>query len=462
MNDIEPQGISMENVLEEVQDKESRKTIDKRKLLALAATAAAGLAITPLIKGAHADGGQGASGSGEALIVGKSNKATDGDQTVLNTYTTEESIAGFRVHNNGDTEKAQAIAGEAPNGVGVLGISSAAKGAGVRGIAVEGAGVEGHSTSGTGVFAESMYGVALQVVGKSGIQGKVDGGTQDGAAILRVNNNGEPGTPATEGQLIGWPVSIAAACPNGIGILAFGPQFGVYGTTDPGGPGTSVGTGVVGTSDKGTGVRGQSGSGTGVFAASGTGTALQVVGTSTISCDTQSQTTAALMVENSGLGISATSTSNFGLESCSPVFSVVGLAINPKTTRPSQDLMDWYTNPNRGSGGLLGYTIDGKGVVGFADTGIGVLAISKGSSALRVEGKSSFSSVGSDAIPANKLHYKVYNDLVTADSHVNITLLGDTGILVRMWVTRSAGVFTINLSDKLKQATPFSYFIVEP
>lgn len=443
----------MENILEEVQGKESRETIDKRKLLALAATAAAGLAITPLIKGAHADGDQGASGSGQALIVGKSNQATYGDQTVLNTNTTEESIAGFRVHNDGNTENAQAIAGEAPNGVGVLGISSAANGAGV----------EGHSKHGTGVFAESECGVALQVVGKSGIQGKVDGGAQDGAAILRVDNNGEPGTPATPGQLIGWPVSIAATCPKGIGILAFGPQFGVYGTTDPGGPEGNPGIGVFGMSGPGTGVRGQSGSGTGVFAASGTGTALAVVGKSTISCNTNTMTEPALMVENSGLGISATSTSNFGLESCSPVFSVIGLAINPKTTRPSQDLIDWaLTNPNRGSVGLLGYTIDGKGVVGFADTGIGVLAISKGSSALRVEGKSSFSSVGSDVIPAKKLTYNVYNDLVTANSHVNITLLGDTGILVRMWVTRSAGVFTIHLSDKIKQDVPFSYFIVEP
>jgi len=172
-------------------------------------------------------------------------------------------------------------------------------------------------------------------------------------------------------------------------------------------------------------------------------------------------TTPALGVENSGLGISATSTSNFGLESLSPVFGVIGLGIVPPTM-PSADLMKWYTDPSRGSGGLLGYTQDGKGVVGFADTGIGVLAISKGKSALRVEGKSSFSSVGSDVIPANKLTYKVHNDLVTANSHVNITLLGDTGILVRMWVTRSAGVFTIHLSDKIKQTTPFSYFIVEP
>jgi hypothetical protein len=352
----------------------------------------------------------------------------------------------------------------------------------------------------------------------------------------------------------------------------------------------SVGIGVLGMSELGTGVRGQSSSGTGVFAASGTGTALNVVGKSSISCNTNS-ITPALGVYNSGLGISVISTSNIGLESFSPVVSVVGYAINPLTTERSQDLIDWGTNPNRGSVGLLGYTQDGKGVVGFADTGIGmlaksvngialqvegtsnfngksnitantpdlppalmvsnnsetngigisayskshialiahsdsslpaiqgftlssfgvsgwgfdwakippskdfvdwctnpnrgtggilgytkdgkgvvgfsdtdigVLAISKGKSALRVEGKSSFSSVGRDVIPANKLTYKVHNDFVTADSHVNITLLGDTGILVRMWVTRSAGVFTIHFSDKIKQNVPFSYFIVEP
>ena len=491
MNDIEPQGISMENVLEEVQGKESKKTIDKRKLLALAATAAAGLVITPLIGGAHAD--TGASGSGQPLMVGEGNEATDGNETVLNTHTTDQH-AGFKVNNDGDTGEAihgedfstsfggVGIHGRSPNialvgectgtytctggytknGVAVLGISSAVQGAGVRGSADTGAGVEGHSMYGTGVFADSEYGVALQVVGKSGIQGKVDGGTQEGSAILTVRNEGSPGATPTQGELSGWPISIGAACPNGIGILAFGPQFGVYGTTDPGGPGTSVGTGVIGMTDKGTGVLGQSNSGTGVKATSMTGTALQVVGTSTISCDTNSPTTAALMVENSGLGISATSTSNFGLESCSPVLSVVGLAINPKTTSPSQALKDWYTDPNRGSVGLLGYTQDGKGVVGFADTGIGVLAISKGSPALRVEGKSSFSTVGSSDISSDKQQVK--NPLVTSKSHITVTLMDkNPGKVAVSWVERTPGKgFTVHLTDKVQQKVPFTYFIVEP
>ncbi|MGQ9782087.1 MAG: hypothetical protein ACUVQ8_07580 [Nitrososphaeria archaeon] len=56
-------------------------------------------------------------------------------------------------------------------------------------------------------------------------------------------------------------------------------------------------------------------------------------------------------------------------------FSVLGLS----DMMPSTDFINWYTDPSRGLGGLLGCTKDGKGVVGFVDSGIGVLAISKNS-----------------------------------------------------------------------------------
>jgi len=139
-------------------------------------------------------------------------------------------------------------------------------------------------------------------------------------------------------------------------------------------------------------------------------------------------------------------------------FGVTGLS----DISPSTDFMNWYTDPHRGSGGLLGYAKDGKGVVGFADTGIGVLAISKNSPALRVEGKSSFSTVGSSEISTNSQF--VANTLVTANSHITVTLVDtDPGKAAVSWIKRQTGVgFTVHLTDKVKQLTKFTYFIVEP
>ncbi|MGQ9782192.1 MAG: hypothetical protein ACUVQ8_08135, partial [Nitrososphaeria archaeon] len=99
----------MEEELEEVQGKAADKTLDKRRLLALAAATAVGLATKPLVEKAHAE-------LGTPLHVGEINKAPDEAETVLISKTTEDPGStwkvGFRVVNEGET--GEAIAGEAP------------------------------------------------------------------------------------------------------------------------------------------------------------------------------------------------------------------------------------------------------------------------------------------------------------------------------------------------------------
>ena len=370
-----------------------------------------------------------------------------------------------------------AIVGYAPRGTGIAGFSD--DNWAVHGHSMNDAGVDGYSDNGIGVQARcGVNGTALKVDGKGVIQANVE---WPGHA-LEVHNNAEP----IAGE--GWvsPISIVGMCPKGVGIVGYGSQIGVHGKTD------GDGTGVNGGSNSGTGVVGESNSGTGVRASSKTGTALQVEGKGTISATVDNAV--ALSVsnnsENNGGAINAYSKSasavlggsdaNVGIVGMSGAKSVPGLPGEPglpgiegtsqlsfgvlgmPMISPSEDFMNWYTAPDRGKGGILGYSDKGKAVVGFSDTGIGVLAISKNSPALRVEGKSSFSTVGSSDISSDKQQVK--NPLVTSKSHITVTLMDiDPGKVAVSWIERTPGKgFTVHLTDKVQQKVPFTYFIVEP
>jgi hypothetical protein len=403
-----------------------------------------------------------------------------------------------------------AILGMCPNGMGVSGLSDSHEG--VHGRSTSGVGVAGKTVGGIGVQAisESGNGIALQVDGKGIMQAMVDGGT-----TFSINNAGiQP-----DGG--GRPEAIVGTCAEGIGVhgasekshgVHGGSVYGeaidghsVYGigvighTDEEGGPGVMgwtfnpSGTGVLGKSDdNGIGIHGQSEKGIGVRASSKNGTALQVEGKGNISAtvDNAFALSVSNSSENNGGAINAYSKSapavlggsdaNVGIVGMSKAKTVPGLPGEPglpgiegfsqfsfgvlglPDISPSTDFINWYKDPSRGSGGLLGYAKDGKGVVGFADTGIGVLAISKNSPALRVEGKSSFSTVGSDNINSDKQNVK--NPLVTSKSHITVTLMDkNPGKVAVSWIERMPGKgFTVHLTDKVQQKVPFTYFIVEP
>lgn len=379
------------------------------------------------------------------------------------------------------------------SGVGVAGGTES--GTGVRGQSDSGTGVEGGSGTGIGVHAMSETGTALQVDGKSVVNATLN---HPGPPALEVSNYGEPGVPTDEGEWV-WPASIVGMCEKGVGIIGYGEHQGVHGKTH-------IGTGVNGGSDSGTGVVGESNTGTGVRASSRTGTALQVEGKSNITANIDYEP--ALDVSNNsvnnGIGISAYSKSapaviagseaNVGVIGMSSAMSVPGLPGEPGLPGvegfsqfsfgvaglggipipgvdfPSADFMTWYTDPNRGTGGLLGYSDTGKGVVGFSDTGVGVLAISKGSPALRVEGKSSFSTVGSGTIVTGKDSFDVDLEpgLVTDKSHISVTLTSKPtkrgkGVAVS-FIERHPleNRFEVHLTSAVDLETTFTYFIVEP
>lgn len=86
--------------------------------------------------------------------------------------------------------------------------------------------------------------------------------------------------------------------------------------------------------------------------------------------------------------------------------------------------------------------------------------------ALRVEGKSLFSTAGSAAVPAGQNSVFVANAAVTSDSHISATLVGDPGPRQLRWVAREPGNgFTVYFSGGppgQRPQVPFTYLIVEP
>jgi len=107
-------------------------------------------------------------------------------------------------------------------------------------------------------------------------------------------------------------------------------------------------------------------------------------------------------------------------------------------------------------------TVNGRGVQATAESANGT--------ALRVEGKSSFSTVSSGTIPRLRKSFavNVASGLITGKSHISVTLTSDPTVLggdaAISWVQRDPtnNRFTINLTKAVGKDTTFTYFIVEP
>lgn len=109
----------------------------------------------------------------------------------------------------------------------------------------------------------------------------------------------------------------------------------------------------------------------------------------------------------------------------------------------------------------------GPGVLGDSSgNGAGIKAMNSGTGvALEVDGRARFSgAAGAGSIPVKASSATVSNALVTATSHISASLTGDPGSnAVVQWVERNPGAgFTLHLSDKVNNPTPFTYLIVEP
>jgi hypothetical protein len=116
----------------------------------------------------------------------------------------------------------------------------------------------------------------------------------------------------------------------------------------------------------------------------------------------------------------------------------------------------------------------GIGVHGEASgEGVGVKATAgqATATALQVEGRARFSTAAASTIPAGLDSAFVSNSVVTAQSHITVTLTGDPGQASSapgskptvVWVERQPGTgFVVHMSRPVRFAAPFTYLIVEP
>jgi hypothetical protein len=89
-----------------------------------------------------------------------------------------------------------------------------------------------------------------------------------------------------------------------------------------------------------------------------------------------------------------------------------------------------------------------------------------GGVALRVDGKSLFSTAGAGTVPQGQNSVAVLKSAVTSLSHISITLTSDPNDRHVRWVSRSPGVgFTLYLTTapaNKRPQTSFTYLVVEP
>jgi len=352
-----------------------------------------------------------------------------------------------------------AISGYCAEGIGVAGYSekgTAVHGNGVwnpdMGGTVNCVGVGGHSNYGIGVQASSPNGIALKVEGKSDFNGKIGD-----PLIIGQDHWAEEGKKTElNGNVDSWTLNITnggqggAICGGTLGGIAIAGY-------------ANNGISIHGNSSNGIGVNGCSDHSTGVLAESSNGIALEVKGKSNFNGrgylsakvnDIPNGTgmSAALLVENLAGAI----------EGNVPPQAIAGMALQGR--------------------GVEGQSVSGEGVIGIAQetgtgvrgeawtNGIGVYAASKSGTALKVEGKSSFSTVGSGKIPRLRKSFtvSVASGLMTEKSHISVTLTSDPMVLggdaAISWIQRDPANsrFTINLTKAVGKDTTFTYFIVEP
>lgn len=260
-----------------------------------------------------------------------------------------------------------------------------------------------------------------------------------------IRGLGSGGNPVIQAESDG-PAAAISGVSSGPGFGEAG-QFGLGG--DAGVQGISgSGVGVVGRSQSGPGVSGHSDTGTGGEFSSNSGTALSVGGPAHIS--------GRLGVDNEQAGEDQH-----------------GIYVTNHGGKPAieGDAFPSEFGPGVGVQGVSGSDATfgqgpGIGVQGISGTGVGVDAVSAEGTALRVLGRAAFSTMGSASVPAGQNMSVVANPVVTGDSHITVTLVGDPGPRQLRWVERTPGVgFKVHLAGGppgQRPQVPFTYLIVEP
>jgi hypothetical protein len=276
-----------------------------------------------------------------------------------------------------------------------------------------------NSASGPGVQGDSASGI--------GVLGHSTGANVPGPAVAGVQ-----GSSNVDGVIaLGGRYGVHAFSLDGEGVHAV--SFSGKGVVGLGGNGTGVegnanGIGVKGLSGPGVGINGESFAGDGVVGMSHHMDHYGVFGTNDTADPDPTTPPFPQGAGVFGQGV------NIGVKA----FSNDGHAVDATSTN--------------------GTALDAGSL-----TGIG-LGIHSGATAIRVTGgKLKFNSVGAGTIPAGASAHTVLHAYVTLNSHVTIVLTSDPGNAAQLhWVTRAAGSFTINLTRPARDATTFTYFVVDP
>jgi hypothetical protein len=159
-------------------------------------------------------------------------------------------------------------------------------------------------------------------------------------------------------------------------------------------------------------------------------------------------------------GVSAVATFEHGVGVRGEALATSGTAIG--VTGITEANSFFSQNPVRS--GVHGFANAAIGVRGHSISGFGVVAASDGGTALKVEGKASFSTSGEGSIHSGKSSVTVAATHVTSKSHITVTLMDNPGNdAVVAWVRRNPGVgFVVHLNRKVVSRTSFTYLIVEP
>lgn len=447
---------------------------DRRNLLSFGLAAIAGVITTVASRGNVAEaghdlgnvfhlrevnfGGDTATVLHAAVPIGAPSPTTPGSTLMVTNGdgTPGKGFALFAVANTGAAgairgqgSDVPGVQGSSAQGSGVEGFSDA--GAGVRGTSSTGPGVEAHSASPntpaliatwtgdpnsatphSGVFGSSsgkapgVHGTSrtLGVLGRAALQDSTAALT-DGIGVLGQSGSG----PGVEGRSTTGP-GLRGVSPE-LGVFGGSPKVGVLGQAKlpPPSPDLSDGTGVLGQSKGGAGVRGQSSSGPGLD------------------------------------GFSDSAPGVRGASGSGPGVLGVANATNPGVVGSSTTPLAGV-NGHTTSGGPAVHGIaqgPGRGVLGTAlqAGGTGVVAENPaGGLALDVLGKARFATAGLAVIPANATSVSVTAPVDPATSLALVTPLADTQRRA-LFVTMSAGSFSINVDDKNHPAIPVAWLIIE-
>ena len=415
------------------------------------------------VLGANIAGGAGVVGVG---AVGLRGIAVDAAGNIVGSGIVGEGttgIVGISTDLNGAGIEGSNTTGDGIRGIGKTGIHGQSddeeNGAGVRG---EGkAGVHGRATKaqGRGVVGEidlddDEDGVAVEGLGKkgqgvrgegrTGVHGKAD--RAQGRGVIGEANDDDDEGVAVEGR-----------GKSGEGVRGEG-KTGVRGRSDD-----ANGRGVRGENPSGDAVQGEGK--TGVRGKSGAADGVGVAGENDNGVGIEGRGMVGVRGVANGHGGGSSNSARHSLASTSATLLSVHLPEDPVAIQGIAT--------GQGATGIQAGAEDGATAMKIETTTPDSVALSvivpEGGTAVHIRGAACFDTVGMGQFAENARSATVADSRITAESFVYAMLTGDPGrgngtdMTAVQWVERSPGQgFTVHLNAKVKQATPFSYFIVEP